>query len=483
MPSRRYIVAAAAALATYGLTKTEQALAAELPSQIGKIYPAQPLPEVVIHSISLANGKVLGYQDDNIHLTGDTDDRSIAHLITFPRGSGPATVVAKPNNETNLFCSANTTDRNGTPVVFGGQGDMFPDGIATITYFRNGNWVTSPDAMAHDRWYATALPLPSGEIVAVSGWRRRDEFVPVPEILGTDAKLRQLPGASWKIYYYPWLFPAPRGEIYMAGPKETGFLSVSGNGSWRAKNARRTPDRTRGTAVMYAPGKILALGGNEVNALKTAETIDLNATTPSWRATGSMRYPRVNCSSVLLPSGEVLVVGGEGPSHRTNAVLPMEIWNPQTGTWRLVASLSFGRAYHHTSSLTKFGTVVIAGSGRANRMVDQKSFQVYEPPYLHAGAQPAITSAPAAAGHSTTIKIGTARPQDVRKVTLIRLPSTTHSVHMSVGVGFPTFSPRADNTGIDVRIPGSTFLPPGFYLLYLVNKQGVPSVAATIRLN
>ena len=121
--------------------------------------------------------------------------------------------------------------------------------------------------------------------------------------------------------------------------------------------------RDYGTAAMYADGKILVAGGADPPTA-TAEVIDLNAATPSWRSVASMSIPRRHLNSTLLPDGTVLVTGGtSGPGHN-NASTPVfaaELWNPATETWTTLASASVPRLYHSSAMLLPDGRVMTNG--------------------------------------------------------------------------------------------------------------------------
>ena len=67
--------------------------------------------------------------------------------------------------------------------------------------------------------------------------------------------------------------------------------------------------RDYGSAVMYAPGKVLVMGGGDPPT-NTAEVIDLNQPSPTWRYVGSMAFARRQLNATLLPDGNVLVTGG-----------------------------------------------------------------------------------------------------------------------------------------------------------------------------
>ena len=80
-----------------------------------------------------------------------------------------------------------------------------------------------------------------------------------------------------------------------------------------------------------------------------------------------MSYPRSYHNLTLLPDGTVLASGGMTTSDGVDlskAVLPAEIWDPATETWKTVASLTTGREYHSTALLLPDGRVLMAGGGQ-----------------------------------------------------------------------------------------------------------------------
>ena len=116
---------------------------------------------------------------------------------------------------------------------------------------------------------------------------------------------------------------------------------------------------------MYDEAKILmAGGGNPPTA--TAEVIDLAAATPTWKATGSMAFARRHTTAVVLADGKVLVVNGSSSpgNDAAKAVLAAELWNPGTGKWSTLASMTIKRLYHSTAMLLPDARVLVAGGGR-----------------------------------------------------------------------------------------------------------------------
>ena len=107
--------------------------------------------------------------------------------------------------------------------------------------------------------------------------------------------------------------------------------------------------RDYGSAVMYAPGKILVMGGGDPPT-NTAEVIDLNDSSPTWRHVGSMVIARRQLNATLLPDGKVLVTGGTSKAGFNNAdsasvVHAAELWDPTTEQWTTLASSSASLAF------------------------------------------------------------------------------------------------------------------------------------------
>jgi hypothetical protein len=241
--------------------------------------------------------------------------------------------------------------------------------------------------------------------------------------------------------------------------------------------------RNRG-AVVLLPGaqKVLTMGGRRSKsspATATAEILDTSQATPKWRYTGSMIYPRVLLSSVVLPDGKVLVVGGGAAYKYTNPVKIAEMYNPATETWTVMAEQAAGRMYHATALLLPDGRVLSAGqdSGPLAR-----HGEIFSPPYLFRGARPTISGVPATVGQGGQLQFTSPEAADIAKVVLIRAGSSTHEVdtdQRSVPLSF-----TASGSTVTAQIPGNANeAPAGYYMLFAVNRSGVPSVAPWVRIN
>ena len=108
-------------------------------------------------------------------------------------------------------------------------------------------------------------------------------------------------------------------------------------------------------------------------------------------------------------------VAGTKFNDLSKPVRAAEIWNPQSGTWRTVASNAVTRGYHGTSILLPDGRVLNAGSGDTLTAPRQLNAELFSPPYLFAGPRPTIGSAPTTVSYDTTFRVVTPDAADDRQ--------------------------------------------------------------------
>jgi hypothetical protein len=276
-----------------------------------------------------------------------------------------------------------------------------------------------------------------------------------------------------------------------------------GRGLWINGPAHIWPfNRDYGTAAMYEPGKILVVGGGGNSSwptpdpkastpTATAETIDLNAGTPTWQNVAPMSVPRRHLNSTILPDGQVLITGGTSGGGFVNineglAEKAAEMWNPSTKEWTTLASNSVMRVYHSVSILLPDGTVLHGASGNAMAgavpVPDENNHEIFSPPYLFKGARPTITSAPpASVGYGQSFTITTPNAAQVTTVRWIHIGTVTHAFDFGQRANTLTFTPT--ETGVSVTAPsGPNLAPPGYYILFILNRNGVPSTGQIIKL-
>ncbi len=475
----------------------------------GQWGPVVAWDVVPLHMNLFPNGKILAW--------GKTD---AADTMGMPRlwdpASGPPEALPMINVDTMLFCSGHALMPDGRLMVAGGhlQDDR---GIATTYFFdENGGFTRGPD-MAHGRWYPTITTLPDGRMLTMAGRDQAGNVVRVPEIWEGNQWV-ELPGANGgvndEIPYYPRNFVAPDGRIFYAGERVSsrwfdvdGIGAGGGRGQWTDGPDHIWPfNRDYGTAAMYEPGKILYAGGGghtgwptrdakSAEPTETAEIIDLTDASPTWQNTDPMSEPRRHLNSTILPDGQVLVTGGTRGAGFVNidpglATREAEMWNPGTGNWTTLASNSKMRVYHSVSLLLPDGTVLHGASGDALAIQpgggivpvpSERNHEIFSPPYLFKGARPRITSIPSAVSYGEVFSVATPNLGQVAAVRWIRLGSVTHAFDMGQRANTLEFAPT--DAGVDVTAPANPNLaPPGYYQVFILNRNGVPSEGKILRI-
>jgi len=457
----------------------------------GQWGPVITLPTVPIHMHLLPSGKVM-FWDRHDHVNGWDGD---------PRVWDPATqttaTLALPGYD--LFCSGHSFMDDGKLLVTGGH---ISDGVGqnkVSLYNPVTNSWSLLSAMNAGRWYPTNTTLASGDVLVLAGTTTGYSNV------NTLPQVWQVASGTWRDLstalqgnvpdwadFYPFLYQAPNGKVFDAGPQQTSrYLDTSGTGAWSNVASSSLTYRDYGSSAMYADGKVLIVGGNprepDPNATPTilpsasAEVIDLNAATPSWRSVAPMSIGRRQLNTTLLPDGKVLVTGGSslpGFDNPAGAVLYAEMWDPATETWSIMAGYNRYRGYHSNALLLPDARVLIAGGGHPDPQGGsaQPNLEIYSPPYLFKGARPTITSAPQQVLYGQIFFVGTPSPQSIAGVNWIRLSSTTHGFNQNQRINHLSFSQTTG--GLLVTAPANANLaPPGHYMLFLLNSSGVPSVA------
>lgn len=461
------------------------------PNQVGAWSPVYPWPQVAVHLHVLPDRRVLTYSDEWVQGQKVTPTTSRTYVVDIPDGEAPlSTWTYVPNDLTDLFCAGHAFLPDGRLLVIGGQNGSYYKGIANSTIFNNSGgytWETPLNGrMSAPRWYPSAITLASGDILALGGsMQGQDDPNKIPEVWNAaTGGWRTLSGAPRALPFYPWIFQAPNGKVFLAGHKpETRYLDTNGSGKWSQLYVRKYAARYEGAAVMYDEGRIMVVGGGSP-ATNTAETIDLRAAAPAWQFTGSMQYGRRYMNATLLADGKVLVTGGgSGANNAATAVLAAELWDPATGLWSTMASMQKPRLYHGTAVLLPDGRVLSAGGGRppSTNGVNNLNAEIYSPPYLFAGDRPLLTSAPESIGYGQTFDVGTPDPASITGVTWIGLSSVTHDFNSGQRFSRLRFVPT--ETGLTVTAPANgKVAPPGHYMLFLLNAQGVPSVSRIVRI-
>jgi hypothetical protein len=204
-----------------------------------------------------------------------------------------------------------------------------------------------------------------------------------------------------------------------------------------------------------------------------------------------MAQKRVESEATILPNGKVLVDAGSAQDEdATTASLQAEIYDPATNSFSSAGSNAFPRLYHNVQLLLPDGTVAITG-GNPAQGVFESHIEIYQPSYLFNSDGTAATRPIIAAGAPYSITYGqlfsvpTPDAANIASVNLMKAGSVTHSFDMDqryVGLSF-TASATGSASLTVTGPPDSNIAPPGYYMLFLVNKAGTPSIASWVQVS
>ncbi len=373
-------------------------------------------------------------------------------------------------------------------------------------------YVRTGDMVKH-RWYPTLTETPEGDVLAVSGL---DEF---GRLIPGDNERYRVQKKTWeaapdlKRYFptYPAFHVMDDGRLFYSGSnsgygsdtkgRTPGIWDLTDN-SFKEVPGLRQPRMTEtSSSVLLPPAqeqKVMIFGGGEVgeSPVSTARTdiIDLNEPKPAYRPGPDLPKPVRYLSTVVLPDDTVFTTGGSsgyrgGPyrGRPRSDLFNSQIYRPRTNRFQTAANSTVGRNYHSEAILLADGRVITMGSDplydRAGRNPGtfEKRIEVYSPPYLFRGERPKITGGPAALSRTGKATYTTANARRILAARLIRPSAVTHVLDVdqrSIAMNLTRHS-----RGVTVTVPSRRGLvPPGWYMLFLVDEAGVPSEARWVQI-
>jgi hypothetical protein len=448
------------------------------------------MPINPVHVALMHNGKILvvsgsGNYPPNTSYAAAVWDPTTSTVTTIPVGW-------------DMFCNGMSVLLDGRVMIAGGtlQYDPFFGWQRTTIYDpATGNFVDMQD-MAHGRWYPTLTELGDGRVMIFSGLDETGSTNSRVEIYKTGVGWGTPLSSSWTPPLYPRMHLLPSGKVFYSspGPQSREFDPAAGTWSSVLATTVYGNDRTYGSSVLlpltpangYTPKVMIFGGGNPSTA--TTEIIDLSATSPKWASGPSMSQPRIEMDATILPNGKVLAIGGSLNDEDTStASLNADLYNPATNTMGSGGANAFARLYHSVSLLLPDATVWVAG-GNPARGTYEEHVEIYSPPYLFnpdgtLATRPSITSvSPSVVGYGTSFQLQTPDAASIAQVVLVKAGYSTHAFDMDqrlVGLNFTTASGALTVTGP----PNGNVAPPGYYLLFVLNTAGVPSVAKFVQVS
>lgn len=490
----------------------------------GMWSPTRDWPLNGLHSVLLPNGRVLTYGTP----TGRPGTQNGRYYDVWDPAQGFVAISHRTSysaQQADSFCSSAAFLANGTLMVSGGNAPL----ASTVFSPATAAIAASPSTMADERWYSSMIVLADGRLLMLGGSTpygalrahenpaaavANGSVSMTPELYEAGLGFRSLFGAYSREafgpdhhrYWYPRAWVAPSGEVFGISSEKMWALNPAGDGSIRILGDFKTGfDATTrpnvgptSTAVMFAPGRILQVGGNgyydghKTPSSALATVIDINGAEPVLTETAPMSFPRQWANATVLPDGRVAITGGTRNANDggESAVYEAELWDPASGTWTVGARAAQIRVYHSAAILLPNGTVLSTGGG-APGPVNNLNAEIYYPPYLFratAGGGAELAPRPELTAVSTlSLAYGQAIDADllgtptITKAVLIGASSVTHSFNASqrrIELEFLQAEGR-----LAIGLPADRNLaPPGYYTLFVIDANGVPSSGVLISL-
>jgi hypothetical protein len=453
---------------------------------------ANEMPINPVHVALMHNGKVLV-----ISGSGNDPDN---HVLEAGVWDPPTQTVRTFRITWDMFCNGMVILPDGRPFVLGGtkKYDNFLGEPLTAAFNPATESFAATAGMGSGRWYPTATELGDGSVMVISGLNDTTGSVNTsiqryqPATNTFTSAGTSFPGVP----LYPRMNLLPSGKVFESGANFNSMMYDPAATTWSAvANTIFGKNRDYGTSVLlpltpangFKPRVIIAGGGpGGTNVTATTEIIDLSAATPAWTAGPNMVHPRIQMNGTILPNGRVLMSGGsatdEDPSTGT---LEAELFDPATGTFSSAGSMEFARVYHSNTLLLPDATVLAVG-GNPQRTVYEPHIEIYSPPYLFTSSggpavRPVIASVPPELHYGQTFPVKTPDAASVKEVVLIRPGAVTHAFDMDQRLVGMTFTTAPGGLSVKAPVNGN-LAPPGYYMLFIVNSAGVPSVASFVHL-
>ena len=458
-----------------------------------------PWRHVPVSAANLPDGRLLTWASNQRN--SFPSNIAFTYTATWDPQTGAFIEIPHPGHD--MFCAAQVMLEDGRVFVNGGN-FLFDAHFAETSIFdyRSNTW-QRVEAMANGRWYPTSVAMPDGSVFTAAG----ESGGNYPELWRSGSGWRTLNGINlrapildyWRSHFeqnwWPLLNLAPNGLIFHSGPTpRMHWIDPRGSGSIQQTGPEITGWYPKdGVTVMYDEGKLLVAGGakgpRDRSSANRAMLIDINSDSPVLSPIASMRYERKYHNGVVLPNGEVIIIGGNTTGLQFDdrgSMLTPEIWNPETRSWRSVADISVPRNYHSVALLLTDGRVWSAGGGLCACAADHPNAQVFTPPYLYNpdgsfATRPVISSAPAVIRRGEQFALTAS--EGISDFSFIKMSSTTHAVNTDQRFIRLPFS---DLGGGQYRLSAHgnlNVMTPGYWMLFALNAKGVPSVARVIQVS
>jgi hypothetical protein len=470
-----------------------------------------------IHNVLLRNGKVLLIAGSGN--SPEMFDAGEFRTTVFDPAAGTFTDVPTP---ADLFCAGHVQLPDGRVLVISGN-KAYPDPDSGASYKGlKASYIFDPATNAYTKvndpqdghWYPSATVLGSGDVLSLGGLGEDSRGTVVTEYFDTSEGRwlgRDETKQTWSFWgLYPSMILLQDGRLFYTGSHVFGD-NLPGEGAklydYETETITDVPglrdkdQRDQSASVLLPPAqdqRVITMGGgnnqNAIAANRYTDIIDLARPDPRYLAgpplppgtlTGGApetgNQGKMYVSAVILPDGKVFETGG-ALYNRAEPVYEASMFDPATGTYTAGMAVDpVPRGYHSSAILLPDGRVLAVGDNPGNGSFDMR-LSIYTPPYLYTGgSRPRITGvAQEQWVYGTAQRISVDRP--VATASLIRPAAVTHSSDPNQrSVALP-MTVGEDGTTLDLNVTSNpNIAPPGWYLLFVTDADGVPSVARWVQ--
>ncbi len=421
-----------------------------------------------------------------------------------------------------------------------GTGELFGSNATRFFDYRDEGWSFNEDFMHYSRWYPTLITLPSGKLLVASGVERllyNDRGINVHQTETFDPATGKWsengPEGEVSLPLFARLHLLPTGRVFysgvgqMWGPFGQAYDEALWNShmsydptknEWVTTGSGIYGARSGALSVMlplkppYNTAKILVAGGTlgtspgSYMANNLTEVLSIEEDGRSVSVAGPpLNNNRWYSSGVLLPTGRVLAVSGGDKDEVISPASEVPVRQAELFTgkrWKPLRRARRIRTYHNSAILLPDASVLVGGHAPINdgygptgnpepatgtNNLKDPSFEVYKPPYLFRGKRPKITSLRKGIAWGTTFNLRTTRAKKIKRVVLMRLPSTTHITDADMRAVNLPFSHRGGRRLSVAAPPNGNVAPPGFYYTFVLRKTKsrglIPSKARIVRVD
>ena len=446
------------------------------------------MPINPVHMALMNNGKVLIVSGSGFVST----NTSYEAAVWDPR---TGTITRQPLGW-DMFCNGMVVLPDGRVFINGGnlRYDPFLGEVRSSAYDPTTGQFTDLANMAHGRWYPTVTTLGDGSVMTFSGLSEVGATNTAVEIYTVGSGWSQEYQSGWTPPLYPRMHLLPNGNVFVSGPAPVTMILNTTTKTWSVvAPTNYSGMRTYGSSVLlplspvdgYKP-RVMIFGGGDPATVST-EIIDLSAASPQWQFGPPMSQPRIEMNATILPNGKVLALGGSrNDEDATTASLNADLYNPETNTFSSAGANAFPRLYHSNALLLPDATVLVVG-GNPQRGTYEQRMEIYSPAYLFSAdsslaTRPTITGVPGAIGYGGAFQVQAPDAANIASVVLMRPGAPTHAFDMDQRLVKLSYTAGSGVLNVTAPPNGNT-APPGYYMLFILNSAGVPSIASFVQLS